>query len=268
MLFFTGKPTIFAVFGDCTPGDCTTAPRSHKRPRGPGATAPGTACTCARGLRDYPFFVHVIAQVRLTRACWRCCPTGDSSVHPVAMPPAKRARKSSPQSSADVRIDALLADVQPGAAASVLMIAAMEWDASDNSFTREGKPAHDFFSRLKAWVSALESAEDSVAKDLFEEAMAKPDETALEEVGFLQRSGVIEDDEEAAMRAAATEDRRRMLFVTLLADSEKVEDEEEEGEDDEDGEEADDAEVDDDEEEGEDAEEGEEEGEEEETAKR
>jgi hypothetical protein len=147
------------------------------------------------------------------------------------MPPAKRSRTDG---GADARLDALLADVPVGNAATVLLIAAMEWDTANDAFTSEGKPATDFFERLQPFVLTLESDEDSVAKELFEEALAKSDDQALEEVGFLKRSGVIDEDEEARMRDAAVDDRRRMLFVSLLADSEKPEDdegEEDEGED-------------------------------------
>ena len=141
-------------------------------------------------------------------------------LHP-AMPPAKRARTDG---GADARLDALLADVPAGHAASALLIAAMEWDTANDAFTSEGKPSTDFFERLHPFVLTLESDEDAVAKELFEEALAKPDDQALEEVGFLRRSGVIGEDEEAQMRDAAVDDRRRMLFVSLLADSENCED--------------------------------------------
>ena len=141
------------------------------------------------------------------------------------MPPAKRARHdtATPVESADSRIDALLADVEPGGAASALLIAAMEWDAA-SSFSSEGRPATDFFTRLKPFVTAL-GEEDNMAKSIFDEAVAKPDETALEEVHFLSRSGVIDEEQEHELRAAEPEDRRRMLFVALLTDSETPEEE-------------------------------------------
>ena len=154
------------------------------------------------------------------------------------MPPAKKARAdTTPKSSADARLDELLSDVAAGSAAGVLLIAAMEWDAGSEAFTSEGKPSQDFFTRLHPFIVTLEHEDDQVARELFEEALNKPDEQALEEVGFLQRSGVIDDAEDAAMRAATPEDRKRMLFVSLLADSEKADDEEgEEGEEGENGE--------------------------------
>jgi hypothetical protein len=160
----------------------------------------------------------------------------EHAVHSVAfceslMPPAKRARRASASAtveSADTRIDGLLNCVEPGGAAAALLIAAMEWDDT-STFTSEGKPALDFFSRMKPFVMTL-GDEDAVVKELFMESLEKPDETALEEVYFLQRSGVLDDEEEANLRAAEPEDRRRLLFLALLADSETPDEDDDDGE--------------------------------------
>lgn len=133
---------------------------------------------------------------------------------------------------ADSRIDALLGGVAPGDVASVLLIAAMEWDDGDGDcFSSEGVPAQDFFTRMAPFVAAREAEEDRVAKELFEEAVVKPDEQALEEVGFLQRSFVIEEGEASALRAATPAHRKRMLFVVLLKDSEQAHGADDAGED-------------------------------------
>jgi len=149
------------------------------------------------------------------------------------VPPSKRART---RGSADARIEELISSAAPGSAASVLLVAAMEWDMGE-SFTSEGRPSSNYFTRLQQYVQNLHADEDRMAKELFEEYASKLDETAMEEVGYLQRSGVIDDDEEAALRSASPEDRRRILFTTLLADAEGGEEDDFGGEEDADGEE-------------------------------
>ena len=137
--------------------------------------------------------------------------------------PRKRTRRSTGRQDAESRLDALLSSASkasPGGAAGVLLIAAMEWDTSE-SFSSEGRPATDFFFRLRPFVDALAAEEDAVAKEIFLESMTKPDEQAMEEVAFLERSGVVSEDEAAALRGATAEDRKRQLFVALLKDSEE-----------------------------------------------
>jgi len=117
--------------------------------------------------------------------------------------------------SAESRVAALLA-VDAGSAATALLSAAQEWDVSG------GGPSTDFFTCVREFVMAL-GEEDKVAKELFEESLDKTDETALEEVQFLLRSGVIDEAQKNKLCTAEASDRRRMLFVVLLRDSETLE---------------------------------------------